>query len=284
MELAAKKKGKLVIKPFKEDFVSYLSQKTKIVALASVDNMVGIVRNLKKVVKEANRVASNVFVIVDGTQGILHLPISMKNTGVDAFFFSAHKIFGPFGVGALWVKKSVMESRAYSNLSPYMKGGRSWDLVTPDSVRYKTGYEKEESGTKNVSGIAGLGSAIDLLGKLQFKQISFYEQALKKYFLSKLKLINGVTIYSSHSSKIPIISFNLSNRDAYEVADFLDNNLVAAKAGVLCVPLLSSCLKSSAVVRISLTVYNTFEEIDRVIDLLQRFSKQQESDLFPVKK
>tara|TARA_Y100000034_G_scaffold134545_1_gene203261 strand:- start:513 stop:1697 length:1185 start_codon:yes stop_codon:yes gene_type:complete len=265
-QLAKEKKLKLNyvdVKNFKldlEDFKNKLNSKTKIVSLAHISNVLGCINPIKEISKLAHE--NNALVVVDAAQSIPHIKIDVEDLDCDFLAFSGHKLFGPTGIGVLYGKERLLE-----NLPPFLYGGEMIKSVGFNETTFNDLPHKFEAGTPPIAQAIGLGKAIEYLQSLG--NIEEYENYLTNYTLEKLKTIPGIKIYSSGESSV--ISFNLENIHAHDVSAILDRENIAIRAGHMCaMPLVKEVLKTQAVCRVSLSFYNTTEEIDKLITALKK--------------
>lgn len=227
-----------------------------------VSNVTGTIVNVKKLISENDYPYS----VVDATQSIAHMPIDVKDMNADFLVFSAHKLYGPMGIGVVYAKKEILEQ-----LDPFMKGGGMIDVVTRESSTWGPIPQRFEAGTPNVAGAVGLASAINYINEVGFEEIIKTEDNLRKYTLERLDEIEGISIY--HPRDIvaaPVISFSHQNVHAHDIADFLGKNNICVRAGHHCTQVLhKEVILSPATVRISIGIYNTREDIDKFIETLK---------------
>lgn len=246
-----------------ENLKSKISSKTKIVALTHVSNVLGTINPIKELTDLAHE--KGAIVVVDGAQAVGHFPIDVAELNVDFYAFSGHKMFAPTGIGVLYGKKDLLDK-----MQPYRLGGEMIANVTREGATWAEVPYKFEAGTPNIAGAIGLGAAIDYLQSLDFELIQKHEQELTSYALEKLKNVLGLTIYGPQKSngRIGVISFNLKNIHPHDLATALDLNGIEVRAGHHCAQPLMASLDTESTVRASLSIYNTKDDIDKLVSSL----------------
>lgn len=246
-----------------ENLKSKISSKTKIVALTHVSNVLGTINPIKELTDLAHE--KGAIVVVDGAQAVGHFPIDVAELNVDFYAFSGHKMFAPTGIGVLYGKKDLLDK-----MPPYRLGGEMIANVTREGATWAEVPYKFEAGTPNIAGAIGLGAAIDYLQSLDFELIQKHEQELTSYALAKLKNVSGLTIYGSQKSngRIGVISFNLKNIHPHDLATALDLDGIEVRAGHHCAQPLMASLDTESTVRASLSIYNTKNDIDKLVSSL----------------
>lgn len=246
-----------------ESLKNRISLKTKIVALTHVSNVLGTINPIKEITTLAHE--KGAIVVVDGAQAVGHFPINVAELNVDFYAFSGHKMFAPTGIGVLYGKKDLLDK-----MPPYRLGGEMIANVTREGATWAEVPYKFEAGTPNIAGAIGLGAAIDYLQSLDFELIQKHEQELTSYALEKLKNVSGLTIYGPQKSngRIGVISFNLKNIHPHDLATALDLNGIEVRAGHHCAQPLMASLDTESTVRASLSIYNTKDDIDKLISSL----------------
>ena len=242
---------------------SKINSKTKIVALTHVSNVLGTINPIKELTDLAHE--KGAIVVVDGAQAVGHFPIDVAELNVDFYAFSGHKMFAPTGIGVLYGKKDLLDK-----MQPYRLGGEMIANVTREGATWAEVPYKFEAGTPNIAGAIGLGAAIDYLQSLDFELIQKHEQELTSYALEKLKNVLGLTIYGPQKSngRIGVISFNLKNIHPHDLATALDLNGIEVRAGHHCAQPLMASLNTESTVRASLSIYNTKDDIDKLVSSL----------------
>ncbi len=248
------KEGRITVDGFK----SVLSDRTKVVAITHVSNVMGYLTPIKEITHLTKE--KPITVILDAAQSAPHMKLDVKDLGVDFLAFSGHKMLGPSGVGVLYGKKELL-----NRLEPFEYGGEMADHVTKYDVTYKDAPLRFEAGTPVISGALGLSRAIDYLHQVGFDAIHDYTNALHIYALSKLSDIDGVTIYNS-TAENPVITFNIDGVHPHDIATMLDASKVSVRAGHHCAQLVSQFLGVSATLRASIYFYNTKEDLDHFVD------------------
>ena len=249
-----------------ENFKKVITNKTKVVSLAFITNVIGDKRPIKEITKIAHE--NNIFVIVDAAQAIAHTKVDVKDLDVDFLAFSAHKMYGPTGVGVLYGKKELLEEA-----DPYMLGGgmnESFD--NENEVLLKSLPYKFEAGTQNIAGVIGLGAAIDYINEIGIENIKVYETKLREYLINKLEKISFIDIINLEADGA-IVSFNIDKIFSQDIAYYLNKYNVCVRAGNHCAKLVKNVTGVTNSVRISLAFYNTEEEIDEVVELLSDYEK-----------
>ncbi len=238
-----------------------ITEKTKIVSVTHMSNVLGTINNVKELAKIAHK--NKAIFIVDAAQSAPHLSIDVKEIDCDFLVFSGHKMLGPTGIGVLYGKKELLE-----NLEPFLYGGDMISEVTfQDSIWNELPW-KFEAGTPNIAEAIGLASAIDYLKKIDLIKIREYEEYLTEYLLNKLNKIENVIIYGPKEieNRGSVVSFNIKGIHSHDVSAILDREGIAMRGGHMCaMPLVNNVLKENSVCRVSLYSYNTTEEIDKLI-------------------
>ena len=239
---------------------------TKVISIAGITNVIGDSRPIKEICKFAHE--RNIFVVLDGAQMVPHMKIDVEDLDVDFLAFSAHKMCGPTGVGVLYGKRELLE-----HLEPtILGGGMNESFDNPDEVYLKELPTRLEAGTRNIAGIIGFGEAIKYLNKIGMENIHKYELDLRKYLIDKLLPLKHIDIINIESDS-GIVAFNVSGIFSQDVAYYLNKYNVCIRAGNHCAKILKSSVGVNNTVRISLYFYNTYEEIDNLIELLSDYQK-----------
>ncbi len=240
-----------------------ISAKTKILSLALISNVLGTINPLKEIFKLAKKY--DVVTVVDAAQAVAIQPVDVQDLNCDFLTFSAHKMFGPFGVGVLYGKKDWLEK-----LPPSLGGGGMIGEVTRDGFTTADLPYKFEAGTPNIAGVIGFGAAIDFIKAYDFKAISNYELNLRKTLEKHLESLEGLQVYGTTADKAAILSFNLESHHASDVASILDQQGIAVRAGHHCAQILMNRLKVPATVRASFSLYNNDSDINRLIEGIKK--------------
>ncbi|GAA2915548.1 cysteine desulfurase [Enterococcus pseudoavium] len=241
-----------------------INEKTAIVSLAYVSNVLGVINPINELAKMAH--AHDAVMIVDGAQAAPHMTVDVQALDVDFFAFSGHKMCGPTGIGVLYGKRQWLEQ-----MEPVEFGGEMIDFVNLYDSTWKELPWKFEAGTPNIAGAIALGAAIDYLNEIGMETIHQYEQELVDYVLPKLHEIGGVTTYGPQDPKdhTGVIAFNLEGIHPHDVATALDMEGIAVRAGHHCAQPLMNYLNLPATARASFYFYNTKEDADRLIEAIQ---------------
>ena len=241
-----------------------INEKTAIVSLAYVSNVLGVINPIKELAEIAH--ANNAVMIVDGAQAAPHMAVDVQALDADFFAFSGHKMCGPTGIGVLYGKRQWLEQ-----MEPVEFGGEMIDFVNLFDSTWKELPWKFEAGTPNIAGAIALGAAVDYLNEIGMENIHRYEQELVDYVLPKLHEINGITTYGPQDPKhhTGVIAFNLDGIHPHDVATALDMEGIAVRAGHHCAQPLMNYLNLPATARASFYFYNTKEDADRLIEAIQ---------------
>ena len=243
-----------------------ITPKTKVISIAGITNVIGDIRPIKEICKLAHE--NNIFVVLDAAQMAPHMKIDVKDLDVDFLAFSAHKMCGPTGVGILYGKKELLE-----HLEPtVLGGGMNESFDNPEEIYLKELPTRLEAGTRNIAGVIGLGEAIRYLNKIGMDNIHKYELSIRKYLVDKLLPLKHIDIINIESDS-GIVTFNVSNIFSQDVAYYLNKYNICVRAGNHCAKILKSSVGVNNTVRISLYFYNTYEEIDDLVELLSNYDK-----------
>ena len=239
-----------------------ITPNTKVISLAHVTNVLGDIRPIKEISKLAHD--NNIYMVVDGAQSIPHIKVDVKDLDIDFLAFSAHKMLGPTGVGVLYGKYNLLEEMDVINLG----GGMNTTFDSEGNYEYKSIPTRFEAGTQNIAGVIGMGSAIDYLNSIGLDNIHKHEIELKEYFLEQAKDIPNLIIYNKDIKGNTVV-FNLEDVFAQDTAVYLNNYKICVRAGNHCAKILKDelCVKNTC--RISFYLYNTKEEIDKLIEVLK---------------
>ncbi len=244
-----------------------ITKKTKIVSLTHVSNVFGTVNDVRKIGKIAHD--NNSLFVVDAAQSVPHMPVDVKKLDCDFLAFSGHKMLAPTGIGALYGKKELLQE-----MEPMLYGGGMIKEVAFENTTFNELPWKFEAGTPNIAQAIGLGAAIDYLNKIGMKNIENHEKEMVKYAYKRLSEINEIEIYGPNAGKRSgLVSFNIKNVHAHDTAQILDGEGIAVRAGHHCAMPLHSILGISASARASFYLYNTNEEIDKLIDGIKKVIK-----------
>ncbi|MGG4220377.1 cysteine desulfurase [Paenibacillus jamilae] len=243
------------------DVEKTVTENTKIVAIAHVSNVLGVVNPVKEIAAIAHR--KGAVIVIDGAQSTPHMKVDVQDIDADFYAFSGHKMCAPTGIGALYGKKALLE-----NMEPVEFGGEMIDDVGLYESTWKELPWKFEGGTPIIAGAVGLGAAIDFLESIGLDAIAQHESRLSNYALNRLREVEGLTIYGPAERHVGLVTFNLDDVHPHDVATVLDSQGVAIRAGHHCCQPLMRWLKASATARASFYLYNTEEEIDALVSAL----------------
>jgi len=246
-----------------EEYTRMLSKKTRLVAVTQVSNATGVVLPVKEIIEEAHRY--NIPVLVDGAQGVQHGMNDVMETDCDFYAFSGHKIYGPAGIGVLYGKREILES-----MPPFQGGGDMIEKVTFEKTTYNALPFKFEAGTTNFPGAIGLARAIDYLRETGPEYIESLEKDLLSYTWSALSEIPGLKMAGGSVPGVPVFSFNLEGVHHYDAGMVLDKLGIAVRTGNHCAQPLIERLGLDGTIRASLCFYNTREEVDTLIEGINR--------------
>ena len=239
-----------------------VTPKTKVISLAHITNVAGDIRPIKEIIKFAHE--NNVLVIVDAAQSIAHMKVDVQDLDIDFMGFSAHKMYGPTGVGVIYGKEELL-----NNIKPIIFGGGMNASFSSDGVRiYDDLPQLLEAGTQNIAGVIGFGKIIEYLTNIGMDNIYKHEIELKNYLISELEKIDNIKIYNKHSES-GIVAINYVDVFAQDLAIYLNKYHICVRAGNHCAKILKDEIGIKNTVRISLALYNTKEEIDYLIKVLK---------------
>lgn len=268
-QLAAQRKGaKIIVLPFNdngelliEELTNLINRKTKLITVGHVSNVLGTIHPVKKIVETAHK--NSVPVFIDGTQAVQHLAVNVQELDADFYAFSAHKMYGPNGVGVLFGKKKWLEI-----MPPYQGGGEMISEVSFKNTTFNEIPFKFEAGTPNITSVIAFGAAINFLEEIGLENISSWEQELLKHATSKLKKIEGLKIFGQAPNKSGIISFNIEGIHPYDLGMLLDKTGIAVRTGHHCADPVMQHFGIPGTVRVSFGMYNTKEEIDQLVETI----------------
>ncbi len=244
-----------------DQFEQALTARTKIVALTHMSNMLGTVTPVKEIVKIAH--ARGIPVLIDGSQGAVHLDVDVVDLDVDFYCITGHKLYGPTGVGALYGKAEWL-----AKMPPFLGGGEMIEEVTTDRVTYNEPPHRFEAGTPPIVQAIGLGAAANYLRRIGRDRIHAHEMALSDYAHERLSRINSLRIFGRAKGKGAIISFDMKGAHPHDIGTVLDRRGIAVRAGTHCAQPLLARFGVTATCRASFALYNTFEEVDKLADAL----------------
>ena len=252
----------------KEEIESKITDKTKVVGITHVSNVLGTINDVKEIIRYAHK--KGAVVIVDASQSIPHMKIDVQDLDADFLVFSGHKMFAPLGIGVLYGKKELL-----NKMTPFLMGGDMIEYVYEQNTTFAPLPNKFEAGTQNVEGVIGLGAAIDYIEKIGYKEIQNVEEAITKYAVNELSKLDFLELYitphlENHSS---VISFNIKGVHPHDVASILDSNGVCVRSGNHCAQPLLRYLGMDSTCRASFSIYNTKEDVDNLVEALKKAYK-----------
>ena len=244
-----------------EEVKRNITKNTKVISLAHVTNTIGDIRPVEEIGKLCQD--NNIYFVLDGAQSVPHLKTDVQKINCDFLCFSGHKMLGPTGIGVLYGKKELLE-----NMKPLILGGGMNSSFTDSFYELKEVPTRFEAGTQNIEGVIGLGAAIDYLDKLDMEKVHNYELELRKYLIEKLEKIPNVKVYNKKVVSNTVL-FNLDNVFAQDTSVYLNKHNICVRAGNHCAKILKDELGIRNTCRISLYFYNTKEEIDELVKVLE---------------
>lgn len=255
-------KGELML----EKLDALLDRRTKLVALTHISNVLGTINPVEEIISRAHK--QNIPVLIDGAQSAGHHPVNVTRLDADFFAFSAHKMFGPLGTGVLYCKQG--QERQVDAL---IYGGGSIKNVEFENTEFLSYPKNLEAGTPNISGVIGLGAAIEFIQQLDLIETSTYTKMLAAIFKEKIKSIGDIKLVGDAKHFSSIVSFQVDNIHPHDVASFLANNNIAVRAGHHCAQPLLESMGVAATVRVSFSIYNTKEDVDKMVHALLELKK-----------
>lgn len=247
-------------------FNELFSDKTKLVFVTHISNALGTINPVEQIIEKAH--AHGAAVLLDGAQATPHQKVDLQALDVEFYVASAHKMYGPTGIGILYGKEEWL-----NKLPPYRAGGEMIDQVTLEKSTYAPLPFKFEAGTPNIAGAIAFGSAIEYLNEIGFEKIEAYEHELLRYATKKLLEIEGLKIYGTSAKKTAVISFNIKDLHPYDIGSIVDKLGIAVRTGHHCAQPLMDYYKIPGTVRASFAFYNTKKEIDSFVEAVKRAKK-----------
>ena len=254
-----KKDGTLELGKLKENILP----KTKLISLTHQSNVFGTINPLNNIIDEAKKIGA--ITVIDGAQAVPHMKVDIKKLDCDFYAFSGHKMLGPTGVGVLIARKNILEE-----IDPFMGGGEMINSVNMDESTWNEVPWKFEAGTPNIAQVIGLGAAIDYIQKIGIENIHQHEQELLHYGLDLLDQNKDVTLYGKADNRGAVIPFNLENIHPHDLAKFLDTDGICIRAGHHCAQPIMNKLGVSATARASFYIYNTKEDIEKLVESINK--------------
>ena len=248
-----------------EEIEKKITDKTKIVGITHVSNVLGTINNIEKIIKYAHK--KGAIVIVDGSQSIPHMKIDVQKLNADFFVFSGHKMFAPLGIGVLYGKKELL-----NQMTPFLMGGDMIEYVYEQETTFAPLPNKFEAGTQNVGGVIGLGSAIDYIENIGYDKIKEIEEEIVNYAVQELRKLDYLELYLTPNNKnhSGVISFNIKGVHPHDVASILDSEGVCVRSGNHCAQPLMRYLGIDSTCRASFYIYNTKEDVDKLVNSLNK--------------
>jgi cysteine desulfurase/selenocysteine lyase len=243
-----------------------INERTKVVSMPHVSNVLGTVFPVEEIAEAAHD-AGAIFV-VDGCQGVVHLPVDVQGIDCDFYVFSGHKLYGPSGVGVMWGKMEIL-----NDMPPFLGGGDMIDRVTIESSTYAEPPHRFEAGTPPIVEVIGMGAAIDYVQSIGMKKIREHEADLIKYAHQQLSSVEGLTLIGTAPSKSGVVSFTMDCAHPHDISTVVDRKGVAVRAGHHCAQPLMEFLGVPATVRASFGVYSNREDVDALVDALDTVRK-----------
>ncbi len=247
-----------------EDIISAIDEKTKVVSITHMSNVLGSIVDVKKICAEAK--SRNIISIVDGSQAIVHMPVNVQDIGCDFYVFTGHKLYGPSASGAIYVREERFEE-----MQPFIGGGSMINHVGTENISYNIAPHKFEAGTPAIVPMIGLGAAIDFIEELGMVNIFEYENKLAEYAQARLLELDFISVQGTSNPKGGIFSFIMKDNTLHphDIATIVDQKGVAVRAGHHCAQPLLEHLSLSATCRASLGLYNTEDDVERLVDSLK---------------
>lgn len=249
-----------------EEYEKLLSDKTRIVAVGHISNALGTINSIKTIIDKAHAVGAKV--LVDGAQAVPHTKVDVKELDCDFYVFSGHKLFGPTGIGVLYGKEALLEA-----MPPYQGGGDMIQIVTMKKSTYNSLPYKFEAGTPHIAGVIGMGAAIDYVSELGLDNAAQYEHKLLDYATEQASLVSGLNLVGTAKNKTSILSFTLDGIHPHDIGTILDGEGVAIRAGHHCAMPVMERFNIPATARASFAFYNTRNEIDALIQAIDKCKK-----------
>ena len=273
-QMAAQKTGaKIVAAPMGEDgsfdmaaFKALVNERTKIISIAHVSNVLGTVYPVKEIAQIARSV--DALYVVDGCQGVVHMPVDVQDIGCDFYVFSGHKLYGPSGIGICWGRQEILEA-----MPPFLGGGDMIDDVEIEVSTYAPPPARFEAGTPPIAECIGLGAAIDYVQSIGMSVIHEHEQDLLRYGIQKLSSVEGLNFIGTAAGKSGVISFTLDDVHPHDISTLIDHDGVAIRAGHHCAQPLMKYLNLSSTARASVGIYNCYEDFDVLADALAKVNR-----------
>lgn len=246
-----------------EAFLALLDDSVRFVAIAHVSNALGSINPVAEIVERCH--ALDIPVLLDGAQGVPHMSIDVQQLGCDFYAFSAHKMFGPTGVGVLFGREALLDA-----MPPYQGGGDMILEVSFEATTYNELPYKFEAGTPNISGVVGLGAAVDYLSEIGMENIADYEAGLLTYMTRKLGDVDGIRLVGTAENKASVQSFMLGDIHPHDLGTILDHQGIAVRTGHHCAMPVMQHFGVPGTARASLALYNNTDDIDRLVEGIEK--------------
>ena len=251
--------GELII----EEIDSLIDEKTKFISLNHVSNSLGTINPIRKLIQKAHK--NDIRIMIDGAQAVQHMKVNVVELDVDFYCFSGHKMYGPTGIGILYGKKEILDK-----MEPYQGGGDMIKSVTFEKTIYNDVPHIFEAGTPNIVGAIGLGKAVEFIEDITVEEIEKHELDLLNYATDKINKIEGVQIIGNSKDKASVISFVMEGIHPHDIGTIMDNLGIAIRAGHHCTQPVMDFYDIPATARASFAIYNTKEDVDKLIDGIQK--------------
>ena len=252
-------RGELII----EEFEKLLSAKTKIVSVVHISNVLGTINPIQHIIDRAHE--HNAIAIIDGAQAVPHTAVDVQTLNCDFYVFSGHKLFAPTGTGVLYGKSELLVA-----MPPWQGGGDMIKMVSFEKTLYADLPYKFEAGTPHIAGVVGLGAAIDYVNAIGLDTIGIYEHDLLEYATAKASQVQGLRLIGTAAQKTSILAFVMDSVHPHDIGTILDHEGVAIRTGHHCAMLVMTHYNVPATARASFAFYNTFEEVDQLIQALEK--------------
>lgn len=246
-----------------DEFEALLTDKTKIVAITHMSNVLGTIVPIKEVIKRAHN--RGIKVLVDGSQAAVHMPVDVQDLGADFYVFTSHKLYGPTGIGVLYGKKDLL-----NDLPPFLGGGEMIDTVSTEEVTYGQTPHRFEAGTPPITQAIGLGAAIKYVESIGRENIAAHEASLTSYANERLSALPFLKLIGTAKDKGGIFSFEMEGVHAHDVSTLIDRSGVAVRAGTHCAEPLLARFGVTSTCRASLAMYNNKQDIDQLVTALEK--------------
>lgn len=246
-------------------YQTLLSERTRLVSVTHISNALGTINDVARIAKTARDYNPDIKIMFDGSQAVVHASVNFSTFDPDFYVFTGHKLYGPTGVGVLYGRYDILEA-----MDPYQGGGDMIETVALDEVTYKSAPAKFEAGTPAIAEVIALGAALDYLTNIGIRNIEEHEQKLLRYATEQLAGFEGLHIFGTANPKAAIISFTMNEAHPSDIAMVLDQMGIAVRTGHHCCMPLMARFKIDATVRVSFGLYNTKEDVDRLVEALQK--------------